>query len=185
MIPAQGDTDHDLICQLKEGSEQAFTVLFHRYQQKVYQFCLRFTHSSPIAQEWMQDAFIQVWLHRDTLNPFKSLSGYLLIIARNKAFDHIQKEKAGSKRVAEWVRQTVPSADMDSRFGSESAELERSLHTIITRLPAQRRKIYELREEGLSHKMIADQLGLSQGTVKHQIVLSLRTLRRFIMHHNR
>jgi RNA polymerase sigma-70 factor (ECF subfamily) len=53
------------------------------------------------------------------------------------------------------------------------------LQTSIDLLPAKRKEIFTLvKQQGLSHKKVADQLGISPATVEKQVGLSLQFLRK-------
>jgi RNA polymerase sigma factor (sigma-70 family) len=62
-------------------------------------------------------------------------------------------------------------------------EARRILMKGVGRLPAQRRKVYELKQEGLRYEEIADRLGISPNTVKNQLVEANRFLLEFLREH--
>jgi RNA polymerase sigma-70 factor (ECF subfamily) len=56
---------------------------------------------------------------------------------------------------------------------------EKLLRVSLEQLPAKRRQIFGLvKEQGLSHKEVAEQLGIATGTVEKQVGLSLQFLRK-------
>ena len=60
----------------------------------------------------------------------------------------------------------------------EEKELRELIETAIEKLPEQSRKIYLMaREENLSHKEIAAQLGITPKTVENHVGIALRKLR--------
>jgi RNA polymerase sigma-70 factor (ECF subfamily) len=61
----------------------------------------------------------------------------------------------------------------------EGKELQDEINDIISKLPEQRRRIFQMsRREGLSNKEISDNLNVSVQTVRNQISTSLKFIRK-------
>ena len=54
-------TDEQLILALREGSEPAFTILFHRYKQPIFGFFSRRLTDSARTEELTQETFIALF----------------------------------------------------------------------------------------------------------------------------
>ena len=56
--------ESELLHQLKQGSEFAFTQIFDHYRSRIYTVALTYLKSSALAEEIVQDVFLKIWLKR-------------------------------------------------------------------------------------------------------------------------
>jgi RNA polymerase sigma-70 factor (ECF subfamily) len=56
-----------LVKRVSHGDPIAFREIFERYSPKVYAFSLKLTHSGSLAEEIVQEVFMKVWLHKESL----------------------------------------------------------------------------------------------------------------------
>lgn len=183
MIESIQNRDYEETVRLKEGDREAFNQIFDRYHNKLIAYTVTIVKSSAVAKDLVQETFIRLWLNRMNLDPSHSLGGFLHTIARNLALNHLKKAGYDQKlKERIWVEiQDEQESDRleESIFGREISGL---LERAIDQLPPQRKKIFILsREEGLSHKEIADILGISRNTVKNQIVSALKNLHTYLI----
>lgn len=182
MVESILNTDHEETVGLKKGDRAAFNQIFNRYQSKLMVYTRAIVKSEDIAQDIVQETFIRLWVKRHDLDPDQQLSGYLHTIARNLAFNHLKRagyDQELKQKIWEKIQESEQRVELEEViFGKESHEL---LQKAINQLPPKRQQIFKLsREKGLSHREIAEQLGISQNTVKNQIVSALHELREFL-----
>ncbi len=153
----------------------AIAVLYERYMDPVYRFCLRRLGDHDAAE----DATAQVFTKAITALPsFRggAFQGWLFAIAHRVLLDSFRAHRA-----------TLPldAADTltDSRPGPEevvlSRDAARNVRALLESLPAGQRQVVELRLAGLRGVEIAQVLGLSHGTVRnlqHDALQRLRDL---------
>ena len=58
-------SDNELLSQIAEGDERAFSALYYRYDTMLYVFLMKLTRSEAAAEELLQETFLRLWLHRD------------------------------------------------------------------------------------------------------------------------
>lgn len=164
---------------IKEGDLRAFDLLYHTYSQKLYGFAFSMLKNHEDAKEIVQDTFLKIWEKREIINPLGSLQAFLFSISYHTAIDLIRK-RFKDDQYRTYLQAQFP--ENESTTEEEPAyyrELIRILNKVIGELPEQRQKIYLLsREEGLSHKEIAEKLNISVKTVENQITLALKTIRK-------
>ena len=80
-----------LVAELKNHNEQAFRKLFDIYYREIYTFSLSLLKNIELAEENVQDVFLKIWLHRENLDLQQSFKSYLFTIARNQAFNFLNK----------------------------------------------------------------------------------------------
>src|SRR5438093_5951053 len=83
----QGASDEALIKSLAEGDKHAFQVLFARYNMRVFRFALRFVRDESLAEDLVNEVFLEAWRQAGKFEERSQVSTWLLAIARYKAID--------------------------------------------------------------------------------------------------
>lgn len=166
----------DVLRQVAEGDEQAFGILFTAWSSRLYQFTFQLTRSRETAEDIVQDSFLKIWLRRDRLAAIDNFSAYLFRMARNAVADGVRRkglELAMPDRIGGGNK-----INDDPETGLHIKLVKRVLEQAIRNLPEQQHKIWRLnKEHGKRAKEIADELGISESTVKqhlHRATTSLR-----------
>ena len=73
-------TEKELIVQLKEGDEKAFTTLYRRYWPKVYNFSRLYLSSILEIEEVVQEVFVKVWESRTLLRGVVTSKGSFVLL---------------------------------------------------------------------------------------------------------
>lgn len=129
-----------------------------------------------IAEELVQDVFVELWDRRATLQFSESFRAYLLRAARNRALNHIRHAHVEA-RAEPWIESPSPPSpgafdDMMER------EIDRAVASAIDRLPDRCRQIFRMsRLDGLKYREIADILDISVKGVEAQMGKALKLLR--------
>lgn len=186
--PHAGSGDHltdpreaELLLRVSRGEEAAFRELFGIYQPGLLFLVHKITRNMGSAEEIVQDIFLKIWLTRENLGQIRSFKNYLFIISRNQALKLIDKEIRQRNRQQAYEKDTQTVGDVDH-------DDERPFHLIdeaIERLPGQQKTAWLLsRHEGLTYEQIAEQMGLSEKTVKRHIRLATDSMKEYISAHN-
>jgi RNA polymerase sigma-70 factor (ECF subfamily) len=177
--PESKPIDSALLSALCAGDQQAFEAVYLRYVSSIRHFLTFLTRSNDIGQEIAQDVFVTLWERRKNIDPQKNISGYLYTIAKNCALKHFNAQKGVSTAELSLVDRLQNAASADAEL--TAWETEQLVEVVVARMPAQRRKIYELsRKEGLSNGEIADRLNISKNTVENHITTALKNLRKVL-----
>jgi RNA polymerase sigma-70 factor (ECF subfamily) len=169
--------DSELTSLLKSDDQSAFTELYNRYKGLLYIYACKITKDEDIAEDLVQELFINLWDKRETISFKSSVSSYLYSAIRYKFFDLVDKQKVRSDYVHAF------QAFLDQgEYATDNYIIEKELSAIIERevanLPAKMREVFLLsRKMNLSNKEIAERLDISEKTVKNQISAALKTLR--------
>lgn len=171
------NNDEDLLLRVKNGDEVAFELVFYRYKGKLYDFIRRSLPADQDAESMVQEIFTKFWINRQQLDPAKSLNAFLYTVARNEIYGQLRKVLVRRKYLEE-LSFSASNSGQTTEQQLEYDELIRFVSQLVKTMPEKRREIYELsRNEGLSYKEIAQQLGISENTVDSQIRKALDYLR--------
>lgn len=172
--------EKQLFLQVSAGDERAFEALFNTFLPKLYPFIIKFTKSEQAAQEIIQETFIRVWLSRDKLSEIDNPGGWLFKVASNECYSYLRKSVLNNKFFNPLTIEPDPINTTQESFALK--ELNRLIGEAIDKLPAQRKKIYNMsRAEGKSIPEIAAILNISPNTVKNALVASLKFIREYLV----
>lgn len=167
----------DLIAQLQQGDEQAFTKLVDEWQDMVYNTALGIVQNVDDADDITQEVFIQVYQSISSFKGDSKFSTWLYRITVSKALDH-EKKKKRKKRFG--LVQSLFGGEEEERllpvdFDHPGIELEkkekaRELFNALKQLPDNQRIAFTLHKlEGQSHQEIADIMNTSLYAVESLI----------------
>lgn len=170
-------SDQDLIGFLKEGFEAAFAELYNRYKSPLYLHAYRMLQDEEEAKDVVQEMFAAIWAKRETLVIPTSVDAYLYGSIRNRILNFIAHQKVIAKytdSLGDYLENGISATDEKIR----ERELIKILENEVALLPSKMREVFELsRNQDLSHKQIAEQLNISDKTVKKQVNNAIKILR--------
>lgn len=173
----ESTSDIELVSLLKSGNRLAYTEIYNRYKFVLHTHAYKWMRDREEAMDIIHELFAVLWDKRETIQFSSSLSGYLYISLRNKIFNRVSKKKFESQYIdslQEFVNKGHCVTDHRVREKQLTALIEKE----ISALPAKMREVFELsRKSNLSHKEIAEQLQLSEQTVRKHIQHALRILK--------
>lgn len=172
------------VTRLRDGDDRAFELLFRAYAPGLVVFVARYTRSTAVAEELVQDVFLAVWRRRDSLAVESDVGAYLYAAARNRALSHLARERTAARYRADGTRPdagptAAPPDVADPRAPREDDLLAcLELQEAVAALPARCRLVFTMqRQHGMSYGEVARALGLSVKTVETQMGRALKALR--------
>ncbi|WP_198405797.1 RNA polymerase sigma factor [Chitinophaga caeni] len=166
-----------LIARLKSGDEQAFKELLQLLGPKVLNYCKKKVHNDQDAEELLHDIFLKLWHFREKIDTSADVQILLFTMARNHILNFIRKKSLEFTDLpAETVALIAEEPPIIQRI--DLAALQVQYQQIMQRLGEKQRKVFKLsREDGFSHKEIAEMMGISTRTVEAHIHSSLKVMR--------
>ena len=169
--------DDIAIQRLIAGDESAFTAVYELYSEKVYRLAFRFLKDKEQSEEIVQEAFINLWLSREKLDPDGNMWLYLYVISKRLSLNAL-RQVGKSSSLVEKLLHRISELQNTTEEEVLAHDLEHYAEKVIEKLPRQQQLVFKLsRMEGLSHKEIAEQLQISPNTVKNHMVEALKTLK--------
>lgn len=173
--------ERSLILRLIEGDEDAFCELYATYKNRLIYFAMRCLKSREYAEDVFQDAFTVVWQSRRFINPDASFSSYLYTIMRNRILNQL-RNAANEEKLKESILSQALDYTEDTKREVMLNDLKSLISHALQQLTPRQREIFEMsREAQLSHKEIADKLGISINTVQEHISTSLKLIRTYLI----
>lgn len=166
-----------LLLRVSEGDENAFATLFKAHYNELGSFIMRITESGQLTEEIVQDVFLKIWINRSSLATIDCFKAYLIVVARNHAFNCLKQIAREKNRKKEWANSVLHLAMYDERETS-LADTGKLIDEAVELLPPRQKNVYLLsRREGISQEAIAKKMNISHETVKKHMVLALRFLK--------
>ena len=161
---------------IKANDLDAFKTLFDTFYEELVSYSHRFTQQLVVSEEIVQDVFVSLWERRKQIKITTSINAYLYRAVKNRTINYLKHQLPKD--------QATTDIEVASKIEDQStaAEVDDSLETVLDRaigeLPEKCRVIFLLsRNEGLTHKEIAEELSLSPKTVENQIGIAIKKLR--------
>ncbi|WP_442591512.1 RNA polymerase sigma factor [Pedobacter sp. AW31-3R] len=170
-------SDQDLSILLAEGDEAAFKEIYNRYKAVLYVHAYNRLRNAEEVHDIIHELFATLWNKKGTLEFKNSLSGYLYTSIRNRILDFISHQKVESAYISgfqDFINRSESTTDHLVR----QKDLSTLIEAEISLLPLKMREVFEMsRKQHLSHREIAEELHLSEKTVKKHINNALKILR--------
>jgi len=170
-------TDIEMVLKLKKDDVEAFDLVYEKYAGKLYSFTLNYLKSTSETEELVQSVFLKVWENHKTIRIESSFKSWLFTIAYNEICNTFRRRSHLKKFIEEQLIENFQTSGETEELIEYNSLLEQ-VNKIIAKLPERQRTIFlKSRQDGKSNKEIANELGLSSGTVDNYISESLKFIR--------
>ena len=172
--------ERELVLRLIDGDEDAFCELYAAYKNRLLYFAMKFVKSREFAEDIFQDAFTVVWQSRRFINPDASFSSYLYTIVRNRILNQI-RDMANEDKLKEHILSHAVDSAKETNNKILFDDLKDVLSRALEQLTPRQREVFNMsRDLQMSHKEIAEALGVSVNTVQEHISVSLKVIRAYL-----
>ncbi|WP_276166443.1 RNA polymerase sigma factor [Zobellia alginiliquefaciens] len=169
--------NQDLLIEgLKNGDEIAYVHLIEQYHNRLCNYANSLIKDDLIAEDIVQNVFVQIWEKRKKLKHELSLESYLYKSVHNKFIDEYRKGKAVMALEKKYM--TALELAIDEKDEVQEQKILTILFDAIHQLPPKCKQIFLMsKKEGLTNIEISECLNLSKKTVENQITKAFRILR--------
>lgn len=168
-------SDQELLLQLKEDDRFAFDEIYNRYWKFLFTASYNATKNRDDSLDVCQIVFLWLWENRKHIEINTNLKAYLYTAVKYKIANLIRHGK-----VRESLFDNLHLIDIRTYKETELEikELKNFIDQLINKLPGKCREVFLLsRTEHLTHKQIAERLGITEKTVDDHITRALQKLR--------
>lgn len=165
---------------LKRGNELAFSSLFKKFVNPLYNYGMHFFPDQDLAKDCIQELFTSIWQKKDALSEVVFVKAYLFRSYRNLLFARISERKKDlhpdfwdeemvepeSSKEAEWIEE------------EEAVQTSRLVQHAVRELTRRQREVVVLRfYNGMESRQIADVMGISVVAVHNLVSKAICLLR--------
>jgi RNA polymerase sigma-70 factor, ECF subfamily len=138
--------------------------LWETFSRPLYQFIQRRVPNPHSAEDILQDVFLKIHTHIDTLRTQDRLTSWIYQITRNAIADYYRAQRPTAE-----LAETLPAAD-ELVDDDVMRELSPCVAAIVEGLPETYREALRLTEyQGLSQKALSERLGISFSGAKSRV----------------
>jgi len=179
-----GMTEAEVIDRARGGDADCFEALYNQHKRRIFSLCLRMTGNYAEAEDFTQEAFIQLyrkigsfrgesafstWLHRLSVN-------IILMRWRKKGLNEVSLEETLESQSEDGRKKEIGKRDQVLYGAIDRITLDQAIQDLS---PGYRITFVLHDIEGYEHNEIAEMLGCSIGNSKsqlHKARMKLRTL---------
>lgn len=170
----------ELIRRIIKGDEKAYAQLYDIFYPELTRHVLSKLNNREVAEDILHDLFLSLWRNRENLGSIESIPAYLysavryLILAEFRR-SALKETSLTSLDGIDIIQEEVPLEDrLFYRYILDEIQKE------VENLPEKCKQVFKLsREKFMSTKEIAQELAISESTVKKHINKALNHLRPF------
>ena len=176
-------SDEELARAVQQGTDDAFTILFQRYEQKMLRYGQRFLYSYEDLEDAVQEVFIKTYRNIKSFDTDKKFSTWIYRIAHNTFINVIKKN--GREPVSFFDFDTfisLPVRTEDTLEGllDTKESTEKIVHRMKQLSPKYREVLILFYLEELGYKEIADVLSIPISTVGVRIARAKAQLKKIV-----
>jgi RNA polymerase sigma-70 factor (ECF subfamily) len=172
---------------IQSGDLKAYETFYRQLHPGLCYYAGQLTGDAFAAEEIVQDAFLNLWLNRETLfSKNHSIRAFLYRSTHNRCINYCTQRKTRKRNFLTYAT-SAWWYEIGEQFAYDESLIEElyareTLHTIerlAGELPEQCREVFRLsRFEGKTNNEIATLLGISPLTVKTQLYRALSKLKK-------
>lgn len=167
-----------LLAECALGNRGAFEQIYQQTSTRLYAVQLRIVGEPALAEEALQETFIQVWRHADEFRAARGAAlAWLTGIARFRALDVRRRQRPTDSLGTNDPHLALGESDSAAAVFEQLASGE-TLRQCLERLSAQARQCVVLAYcEGYTHNELSRRMATPIGTVKSWVRRSLQRLK--------
>jgi RNA polymerase sigma-70 factor (ECF subfamily) len=170
----------------QHAEEEALSALVSQYSGTLYRVAYSVLRNSADAEDAVQEAFMRVLRHRDTLSDVRDQRVWLIRIVWNIVLDRKRRSKTRPETddVAELSR-VLPAKGLSAEQRAAAAEHHAHVLACVEQLPAKEREVLMLSAfEELNSVEIAAVVGITESSVRSRLFRA-RNLMAGLLNHAR
>lgn len=165
-------SDQEIVSGCQKGDKEAFRALFGKHHPWMMGICMRYCRDRNDAKDVLQECMIKIFNHIGgfTYQADAQFVAWLKRIVVNTSLNFIRQQ---SKEAWDSIDENQPIvfADESDDYSETSGWSEEKLLGLINQLPAGYRAVFNMYVfEQMTHKEIAQELGISENTSKTQLM---------------
>lgn len=169
-----------------QAEDAALAALVEQYSGTLYRVAFSVLRNPADAEDAVQEAFLRVLRHRDTLGEVRDHRVWLIRIVWNIVLDRKRRAKTRPETDdVEELARVLPSSGLSAEELAVAAQHHAQVLACVEQLPAKERAVLQLSAfEELSSVEIAAVLGITESSVRSRLFRA-RNLMADLLNHTR
>ncbi len=141
----------------------------------MYTYALKLTHSHELAEDILQEIFLNLWHRRATLPGIAHFQAYIYRMAHNEAYHGMQR--LAREQLVIHVLSTGNNEEAMERSDKPllSREIRQHIERLCDQLSPKQRDVFRMSKElGMKLQELADEMNISINTVKTHLKDAIR-----------
>jgi RNA polymerase sigma-70 factor (ECF subfamily) len=160
-----------------EADEAAFREFYLALAPQLLNFAFIYIKSKFIAEEVVNDVFMNLWRSRQHIHEIANLRVYLYVGVRNGVSSYFSRNRDWQHIDIDTVSDVSLGFTADPEQQLITAELRQRIEGAVAGLPPRCRIIFKMiKEDGLKYREVAEILNLSVKTIENQLTIAIRKI---------
>jgi RNA polymerase sigma factor (sigma-70 family) len=177
---AQKYTEEELVLQLQNRNQQAFSYLYDNYAAALNGVIFRLVDDNELSEDILQEAFVKIWNNFNNYDASKGrLFTWMLNITRNLTIDTLRSKGYKNQRKISSDENSVSNLANDSNAITKFDAM--GIRKQVSNLKPEQRSIIDLAYfNGYTQEEISKEMGIPLGTVKTRMRTAVLELRKML-----
>jgi RNA polymerase sigma-70 factor (ECF subfamily) len=151
---------------MKDNQLIDFTLVYNKHKKRLYNYLLRITQSSSLAEDILHNTFIKLYENAERIQDLEKIEYWLFNTARNEAMSQFRRiHHMASLEQAE----SVPAAD-DLISQIEINEIRSVIMDELNKMDVAQSEVFLLKEySGMTYREVASIMHISEDLVKSRL----------------
>jgi RNA polymerase sigma factor (sigma-70 family) len=169
---------NNLLLAVAGQDNDAFRALYDRTSGYLMAVILRISRDRQVAEDLLQDVYVQVWRRADSFDPLQGAAmAWLTVIARHRAIDHIRSHGRVRNQMADNMQAELDRLPSLTAAVGQASDL-RQLSTCLGHLqPDHRQAVLLAYYNGWTREELALHFNIPENTLKTWLRRGLIALR--------
>ena len=169
--------EKDLLRLFALDNSKAFEAIYKRYYLSVFRFAKNMLPDSQAAEDITTETFLKIWDKKINFESVPKLQSFLFTTVRNACRNWLRDEKRHADDHQKLAFILEQQTEMEFMANDITEKVYVYLQDEINKLPLKSRSIIRLQLLGLKNEQIANELGMSEKTVRNLKSDALKFLR--------
>jgi len=170
--------DVEVVRRARDGDHDAFGLIVETYRDRLFGLAVGILRDRSAAEDVVQEAFIKAYKNLKGFRGDSSIYTWLYRIAVNTAHNHLRRAGRRTEIDFEEVAPVIQARGQNPAESTANAELGVAIDGAIQNLPPRQREVFMLHYfERMTHREIAEVLGVTEGAVKANFFHAVQKLK--------
>ena len=164
---------------IKNGNDLAFSSLYNRYAQQLFNYGMHLCHNRELCKDSIQELFTYLWNRKESLSEIDSVKYYLLKSFRNLLIKSIEKDRKFFVDLDDKHEQFQPETFVEEEIILKEINFlkREKMNFALSNIPKRQREIIVLRYfNEMNYQEISSLMAISVPSAHNLLSKSLQSM---------